>query len=91
MNRQRPTVVLVMAILNFVFGGLGLFGVVCGGLALLVLVSLAKNAPPPPQRDNHPDRPPRKRDPQEVFPPDVIVEQDDSDAGGPIKVKTPKD
>ena len=38
MNRQRPTVVLVMAILNFVFGGLGLFGVVCGGLALLVLV-----------------------------------------------------
>ncbi|HMC66536.1 MAG TPA: hypothetical protein VKI65_16495 [Gemmataceae bacterium] len=54
MNRQRPTVVLVMAILNFVFGGLGFFWVICAGLGLLVVVSLAKNAPPPPGGGRNP-------------------------------------
>jgi hypothetical protein len=48
MRRDRPTVVLVMAILNFVLGGLGLCGMLClaGGIGLFA--AAAGNAPPPP-------------------------------------------
>ena len=50
-----------------------------------------QKVPPPPQRDPNPDRPPRKHNPQDAFPPDVKVERDDSDVGGPIKIKTRTD
>jgi hypothetical protein len=48
MTRQRPTAVLIVAILNLVFGGLGVLAMLCGGLGLLLLIALAANAPPPP-------------------------------------------
>ena len=37
MARKRPTAVLVMGILNIVFGSLGLICLICGGLVILVL------------------------------------------------------
>jgi hypothetical protein len=45
---QRPVGALVIAILNFVFGGMGLLGVVCGGLYVLLIVILFSNMPAPP-------------------------------------------
>lgn len=52
MNRERPTAVLVMAILNFVMGGLGLITFLCCGLGSLLATNLfldfiGKAAPPP--------------------------------------------
>lgn len=51
MNRERPTAVLVMAILNFVMGGLGLITFLCCGLGGLLFTGLmldfvGKAAPP---------------------------------------------
>jgi hypothetical protein len=46
--QQRPTAVLVMAILNFVWGGWKLMGFLCGGLGLLFILVLVKNLPAPP-------------------------------------------
>lgn len=40
MTRERPTAVLVMAILNMVFGGLGVVCGVCGVAGLMFLLSL---------------------------------------------------
>jgi hypothetical protein len=37
MIRHRPTAVLVIAILNMVWGAFGLMGLVCGGLSLLLV------------------------------------------------------
>ena len=45
---QRPVGALVIAILNFVFGGFGLMGVVCIGLEVLGFAILFANMPPPP-------------------------------------------
>jgi hypothetical protein len=38
-NRNRPTAVTVLAILNFAVGGLLLLGLICGGLSILVGIS----------------------------------------------------
>ena len=46
MKSKRPTAVLVMAILSFVFGGLGLVMVCCSGLSLGVISGLSKVQPP---------------------------------------------
>lgn len=59
MNRERPTAVLVMAILNFVMGGLGLLVFLCCGLGTLLFTSLmldfvSKAAPPPTQGGPNP-------------------------------------
>jgi hypothetical protein len=45
---QRPVGALVIAILNFVFGGFALLNIVCGGLSVLFLVIVLSNVPPPP-------------------------------------------
>jgi len=45
--RQRPVAVLVMAILNFVFGGLGLLCLTCGAIGFLAAASLLKSIPAP--------------------------------------------
>ena len=47
MQNKRPTAVLVMAILNFVFGAIAIFSVMCGGVAMLAMGSLAKSIPAP--------------------------------------------
>jgi hypothetical protein len=44
---QRPVGALVIAILNFVFGGFNLLGVMCIGLEVLGFVILFSNMPPP--------------------------------------------
>jgi hypothetical protein len=49
---QRPAAVTVIAVINFVLGGLGLLGTCCGGVALLVLSSLAGSMPAPPGQPN---------------------------------------
>jgi hypothetical protein len=46
MRTQRPTPILVMAILSFVFGGLGLMVVCCGGAGAAIISTMAK-APRP--------------------------------------------
>jgi hypothetical protein len=46
--RHRPTAVLVMAILNFIWGGLGIICLSCGAAMLLMMNSLFKSIPPPP-------------------------------------------
>jgi hypothetical protein len=38
--QQRPTMILVMAILNIVFGGFGLMGSLCGGAFTLIFMNL---------------------------------------------------
>jgi hypothetical protein len=43
---NRPTAVLVIAILHFVFGGFGLLGTVCGGAYLLVISLIPLPQPP---------------------------------------------
>ena len=40
MTRYRPPAVLVMAILNMVFGALGIFGLLCIGLMFLIMPQL---------------------------------------------------
>jgi hypothetical protein len=45
MPRERPTSVLVMAILNFVFGGLGVVCVCCAGISLALMFGLASGSP----------------------------------------------
>src|SRR5262245_19730238 len=45
---QRPMPVTVIAVLNFIFGGLGLLSALCGGLALLFVVLMFQNMPAPP-------------------------------------------
>lgn len=46
MQRNRPTAVLVMAILNFVMGAIYLLSYSCGGLALIGLRAMKNMAPP---------------------------------------------
>jgi hypothetical protein len=41
--------VTVLAVVNFVLGGLGLLSLFCGGLAVLLLAALVSNMPPPPK------------------------------------------
>jgi hypothetical protein len=49
-NPNRPTAVLVIAILHFIFGGLGILGTVCGGIiifgAFALLNAAIAQAPP---------------------------------------------
>ncbi len=52
---QRPVGALVIAILNFVFGGFGLMGIVCGGLYVLFVVIVLSVAPIPPPPPGQPD------------------------------------
>jgi hypothetical protein len=52
--QKRPTAVTVIAVLNFVIGGLGLLGLLCGGLGMLLLGSLVSNMPAPPQGQPNP-------------------------------------
>ena len=49
---QRPAAVTVIAIMNFVLGGFGLLGALCGGLALVLIGSLASSMPAPPGQPN---------------------------------------
>src|SRR5437763_636365 len=53
MAKQRPTMVLVIAILNFVFGGLGILGSCVGGIVCLVMLNLPD--PPPGQPNPFPN------------------------------------
>jgi hypothetical protein len=46
--RYRPTAVTVIAILNFIIGGLTIVGLVCSGMLLLFAASVLKSVPPPP-------------------------------------------
>jgi hypothetical protein len=48
MNRPRPVAVLVMAILNLIFGAIGVVSALCVGLFALLFTAVIKNAPPPP-------------------------------------------
>jgi hypothetical protein len=48
MTRERPPILLVVAILNFVFGGWGILSAGCGGLGLLVAANMRFPAPPGP-------------------------------------------
>jgi hypothetical protein len=48
MQRERPTAVLVMAILNFVVGGFNLLALLCGGGALALVLGFASSLPPGP-------------------------------------------
>ncbi len=50
--QQRPTAVTVIAVINFIVGGLGLLGLLCGGAALLFLFSVLGNVNPPPGQPN---------------------------------------
>jgi hypothetical protein len=54
MQRERPTAVLVIAIFNFILGGLGLIGSVCGGGGIALLAALGSQAGPagPPGQPN---------------------------------------
>jgi hypothetical protein len=45
MKPERPVVVLVFAILNLVFGGLGILGFLCGGVILAIVFAALSNAP----------------------------------------------
>jgi hypothetical protein len=47
MQRERPTAVLVLAILNFVFGGLGIAALCCGAMAAGLLAAVFNLAPTP--------------------------------------------
>src|SRR5437016_3312150 len=46
MKPERPVVVLVFAILNLVFGGLGILGFLCGGIVLAFVFAAFSSAPP---------------------------------------------
>jgi len=43
--QQRPGLVTAVAVMNFIFGGLGLLGALCGGLAIAGFAALMSNAP----------------------------------------------
>jgi hypothetical protein len=45
MKPERPVIVLVFAILNLVFGGMGILGFVCGGAAMAFVFVVLSNAP----------------------------------------------
>jgi hypothetical protein len=45
MKPERPVVVLVFAILNLVFGGLGILGFLCGGIILVFMFAVFSSAP----------------------------------------------
>jgi hypothetical protein len=45
--QQRPGLVTAVAVLNFIFGGLGLLGALCLGVAVGGLAALVSNAPAP--------------------------------------------
>jgi hypothetical protein len=45
--QRRPAAVTAVAVINFIFGGLGLLGAVCGGVGLLIFAALADQAAPP--------------------------------------------
>lgn len=45
---QRPAPVIIVAVLNFLFGGMGLFGSFCGAFAVLVMPALLQSLPAPP-------------------------------------------
>jgi hypothetical protein len=45
---QRPMPVTVIAVLNFIFGGLGVLYTLCGGLAFLGMILMFQNLPAPP-------------------------------------------
>jgi hypothetical protein len=45
MTQRRPTAVLVMAILNFIYGGWGVFGSLCGGAMYYIFLNLPEPAP----------------------------------------------
>jgi hypothetical protein len=45
MKPERPVVVLVFAILNLVFGGLGILGFLCGGIILAIVFAALSSAP----------------------------------------------
>jgi hypothetical protein len=56
MATKRPTRIMVFAILNIIFGVLGLFGVVAGAGLQLAMPALKQSLPkPPPGKDNPPD------------------------------------
>jgi hypothetical protein len=40
LTKNRPTAVLVIAILHFVFGGLGLVGAICGGAGMIIMSNI---------------------------------------------------
>jgi hypothetical protein len=48
MTRERPTILLVTAIINFVVGGLGLLFTLCGSLALVLTANLTFPVPAAP-------------------------------------------
>jgi hypothetical protein len=50
--QKRPTAVTVIAIINFVLGGLALLNLLCGGLALALLAWMAGNMPVPAGQPN---------------------------------------
>jgi hypothetical protein len=50
MNRERPTIILVMAILNFVFGAMCSVTQVCGLGSILLMRSLGSMPAPPTQK-----------------------------------------
>jgi hypothetical protein len=55
---KRPTPVTVIAILHFIFGGMGLVGLLCAGLGIGFLAMMFSNLPPPK---------PGEPDPKQVF------------------------
>lgn len=54
MTPQRPPVLVVMAVLNFVFGGFGLVALLCLGAIALCFGSMASQAPPGPRGSPNP-------------------------------------
>ncbi len=54
MTPNRPKAVLVIAILNFVFGGLWLLYLTCVGIVVSLFAVIAKNMPPPPPGQPNP-------------------------------------
>lgn len=43
--QQRPGLVTAVAVINFIFGGLGILGAVCGGIGILFLGAMANAQP----------------------------------------------
>jgi hypothetical protein len=52
--QQRPGLVTAVAVMNFIFGGLGLLGAFCGGLVILLFATVLQNAPPGPAGQPNP-------------------------------------
>jgi hypothetical protein len=45
MKPERPVIVLVFAILNLVFGGMGIVSFICGGVAVAFVFAILSNSP----------------------------------------------